>query len=233
MAETTKREFKASARNVRMSARKARLVMDAVRGRDAEEAMVALQFLNKRASPVIRKLIESAVANAEEFGNREGIDIDTTELVIADAQVDEGPRMKRWRPRSRGMANPFVRYTCHMRVVLAERGTLEEQAKGRPAFYKPRRRLSKEQRLAKKGIVTESAENTESKASTGESTATEKPAKKTEAKAETATPKKVTRAKSDTKAKGAKKAAPKSASKSGSKKTEKKADKKAPAKKKK
>jgi large subunit ribosomal protein L22 len=231
MAETTKREFKATARNVRMSARKARLVMDAVRGRDAEEAMVALQFLNKRASPVIRKLIESAVANAEEFGNREGIDIDTTELVIADAQVDEGPRMKRWRPRSRGMANPFVRYTCHMRVVLLERGVLEEQAKGRPAFYKPRRRLSKEQRLAKKGIVSEKpaekAEKKEAKAS-GEA----KPAKKAETKAEAA-PKKATKAKSDTKAKGAKKAAPKSASKSGGKKTEKKSDKKAPAKKKK
>ncbi len=230
MAETTKREFKASARNVRMSARKARLVMDAVRGRDAEEAMVLLQFVNKRAAPAIRKLIESAVANAEEFGNREGIDIDTGELVIADAQVDEGPRMKRWRPRSRGMANPFVRYTCHMRVVLAERGQLEEQAKGRPAFYKPRRRLSKEQRLAKKGIVSEKpADKAEAK-----------PAKKAEAKAEVkaeskaeSAPKKATKAKADTKAKGGKKTASKSGGKKTEKKSEKKSEKKAPAKKKK
>lgn len=157
MAEQAKREFRASARNVRMSARKARLVMDAVRGRDADEAMVLLQFVNKRAAPAVRKLIQSAMANAEQYGNREGIDIDTGELVIAQAYADEGPRMKRWRPRSRGMANPFTRYTCHMHIMLAERGWLEDKAKGRPAFAKPRRRLSKEQRLAKKGIVVETA----------------------------------------------------------------------------
>jgi hypothetical protein len=67
--------------------------MDAVRGRDAEEAMVALQFLNKRASPVIRKLIESAVANAEEFGNREGVDIDTAEL-LREAFLKAGERLR-------------------------------------------------------------------------------------------------------------------------------------------
>lgn len=158
MADEPKREFRASARNVRMSARKARLVMDAVRGRDAEEAMVLLEYVSKRAAPVVRKLIHSAMANAEQYGNREGINIDTTELVIAQAYADEGPRMKRWRPRSRGMANPFTRYTCHMHIMLAEREWLEEKAKGRPAFAKPRRRLSKEQRLAKKGIVSESAD---------------------------------------------------------------------------
>ncbi|MCC7508665.1 MAG: 50S ribosomal protein L22 [Planctomycetes bacterium] len=153
MADEPKREFRASARNVRMSARKARLVMDAVRGRDADEAMVVLQYVNKRAAPAIRKLIESAMANAEEYGNRQGVDIDTGELVIATAYADEGPRMKRWRPRSRGMANPFTRYTCHMHVVLAERTWLDEKSKGRPAFAKPRHRVSKAARLAKKGIV--------------------------------------------------------------------------------
>lgn len=119
MAEGMKREFSATARNLRMSARKARLVMDAVRGRNTDEAMVLLQFVNRRAAPAIRKLIQSAVANAEEYGNRNGIDIETDNLVVAEARVDEGPRMKRWRPRSRGMANPFTRYTCHMHVTVA------------------------------------------------------------------------------------------------------------------
>lgn len=151
MAEAVKKEFKASARGVRMSARKARLVMDAVRGRDADEAVVLLQFVNKRAAPAIRKLIESAIANAEEYGNRNGVDIETENLVVAEARVDEGPRMKRWRPRSRGMANPYTRYTCHMHVTLAESETVEERKKSRPAWRKPRKRYSKEQRLIKTG----------------------------------------------------------------------------------
>lgn len=151
MAEAgTKQEFKASARGVRMSARKARLVLDAVRGRNVEEAIVLLQFVNKRAAPAIRKLIESARANAEDYGNRAGVDIDTTELVIADATADEGPRMKRWRPRSRGMATPFTKYTCHLHVTVAGREWVEKRAEGRPAWARPRKRLSKEQRLAKR-----------------------------------------------------------------------------------
>ncbi len=234
MAETTIREFKASARNVRMSARKARLVMDAVRGRDAEEAMVALQFVNKRAAPAIRKLIASAVANAEEFGNREGIDIDTSELVIADAQVDEGPRMKRWRPRSRGMANPFVRASCHMRIILAERDAVAEKAKGRPAFYKPRRRLSKEQRLAKKGIAVEPAAKTEAAPTkAADEKAAAKPAK-TEAKAgtqtETQTEKKPAKASTKQPAKKPAKKAEAKSDKKPAKKAGGKSDKKAPAK---
>jgi large subunit ribosomal protein L22 len=193
MADKPKNQFNASLRNMRMSARKARLVMDTVRGMGAGEAMVLLQFTNKRAAPAIRKLIESAVANAEEYGNREGIDIDTDELVVALAQVNEGPRMKRWRPRSRGMANPFTRYTCHMEVTVAERGVVEEQAKGRPAFFKPRRRVSREDRLAKKGIV-EKAEPKESKPVAEKQAAPEKKptekkpaAKNAAAKAETKT----------------------------------------------
>jgi large subunit ribosomal protein L22 len=188
MAEGTKREFSATARNLRMSARKARLVMDAVRGRGADEAMVLLQFVNRRAAPAIRKLIQSAVANAEEYGNRNGIDIETDSLVVAEARVDEGSRMKRWRPRSRGMANPFTRYTCHMYVTVAEPEYLEEKAKGKPAFRKPRQRLSREQRLIKTGRMQAPVEQAEAKAAPKTETpakkAEKKPAKKAEAKAE-------------------------------------------------
>ena len=174
MAEAgTKQEFKASARGVRMSARKARLVLDAVRGRNVEEAIVLLQFVNRRPAPAIRKLIQPAVANAEDYGNRAGVDIDTTELVIADATADEGPRMKRWRPRSRGMATPFTKYTCHLHVTVAGREWVEKRAEGRPAWARPRKRLSKEQRLAKR----------EAKAAGVAVTAPAKPAKKEAAKA--------------------------------------------------
>ncbi|MCB9893762.1 MAG: 50S ribosomal protein L22 [Planctomycetes bacterium] len=223
MAEATKREFKASARNIRMSARKARLVMDAVRGRDADEAVVLLQFVNKRAAPAIKKLIESAVANAEEYGNRNGIDIETDNLVVAEARVDEGPRMKRWRPRSRGMANPFTRYTCHLFVTLAERELLEERAKGRPAFRKPRRRISREDRMIKTGRAPAKTEGkaekkAEAKAEKpAEATPEKKPAKKAEAKAEKPAKK--------ADKKPAKKAEKKTETKSA-KKSEKKSDKK-------
>lgn len=209
MADEPKREFRASARNVRMSARKARLVMDAVRGRDAEEAMVLLEYVSKRAAPVVRKLIHSAMANAEQYGNREGINIDTTELVIAQAYADEGPRMKRWRPRSRGMANPFTRYTCHMHVTVAEPEFLEEKAKGKPAFRKRRQRLSRDQRLIKTGRmqapVEQAAPKAEVKAEAAPK-AEKKPAKKAEAKPE--------------------KKAEKKSEKKPAKKTEKKAEKK-------
>lgn len=219
MAEATKREFKASARNVRMSARKARLVMDAVRGRDADEAMVMLQFVNRRAAPAIRKLIESAVANAEEYGNRSGIDIETDSLVVAEARVDEGPRMKRWRPRSRGMANPYTRYTCHLHVIVAEADFLADQKEnGKPAWRKPRRRLTEEQRLAKTGRAPAKKADKPEKAEKKEAAKAEKPAaKKKEAKPEAKAEKKP-----------AKKAAPKTetkAEKKPAKKAEKKSDK--------
>ena len=229
MAEATTKEFKASARNVRMSARKARLVMDAVRGREAGEAVVLLQFVNKRAAPAIKKLIESAVANAEEYGNRNGIDFETGGLVIAEARVDEGPRMKRWRPRSRGMANPYTRYTCHMFVTLAEPEVIEERAKGRPAWRKPRKRISREDRMIKTGRApakTEEAKKAEKKAEKKPAAKAEKPAakaeakpaKKTEAKAEKKPAKK---AEAKTEKKPARKAEKKTETKSA-KKTDKK-----------
>jgi len=210
MAEGMKREFSATARNLRMSARKARLVMDAVRGRGADEAMVLLQFVNRRAAPAIRKLIQSAVANAEEYGNRNGIDIETDSLVVAEARVDEGPRMKRWRPRSRGMANPFTRYTCHIHVTVAEPEYLEEKAKGKPAWRKPRQRLSREQRLIKTGRMQAPVEQQAEAKAEAAPKAEKKPARKAEAKPE----------------KKAEKKSEKKPAKKTEKKTEKKAEKK-------
>jgi large subunit ribosomal protein L22 len=173
-----------------MSARKARLVMDMVRGTNAHAAMTMLKFVNRRAAPEIGKLIHSAVANAEEYANRSGIAVATEELVIFDLRADQGPQMKRWRPRSRGMANPFTRYTCHMTATLAEAKYVEERAKGRPAFARPRRRLSKEQRLAKKGIIVESPKAAAAEAETKpKAEADKKPAAKPAAKAKSGKPK--------------------------------------------
>lgn len=182
MAEQTTKEFHAIARNVRMSARKARLVMDIVRGRNAVEAMTLLRFVNKRAAPEISKLIRSAVANAEEYANRSGVPVETETLVVADAFADEGPRMKRWRPRSRGMAHPFTRHTCHMTVRVAEAAHIEEKKKGRPAFARPRKRISKEQRLAKREGA-EAAVKEAAKPAAKAARKADKPAAKEEAKA--------------------------------------------------
>lgn len=181
MAEQPQKEFRAIARNVRMSARKARLVMDVVRGRNAHEAMVLLQFVNKRAAPAVGKLIRSAVANAEDYANRSGVPVETENLVISVARADEGPRMKRWRPRSRGMAHPFTRYTCHLHLIVADAAHVEEQKKGRPAFARPRHRVSQEARLAKRqgGKATAKAEAGTAKAAKAEGAAA-KTAEKTE-----------------------------------------------------
>lgn len=160
MADEPKKEFRAVARGVRMSARKARLVMDVVRGRNAQDAVTLLRFVNKRAAPAVSKLIASAVANAEEYANQKGVDVNTASLVVFDARADIGPQMKRWRPRSRGMANPFTRHTCHLTVTLAEAATVEERKQGRPAFARPRKRMSKEQRLARRdgAVASDAAE---------------------------------------------------------------------------
>jgi large subunit ribosomal protein L22 len=216
MAEAIKKEFRASARNVRMSARKARLVMDVVRGRDAIEATTLLQFVNKRAAPAVKKLIESAVANAEEYGNRNGIDMDTGTLVVAEARADEGPRMKRWRPRSRGMANPFTRYTCHLFVTLAGPDHIEEKANGRPAWRKPRRRISKEDRLIKVGRAPAKVEVKAEKpqaAATAEAKAEKKAEKPVEKPAEKPAKKAAPKAETKSEKKPAKKAAGKSETK--------------------
>ena len=109
-------EARATLRYLRMAPRKVRLVADLVRGRRVEEAIQILRFTRRRASQPIRKLIESAVANAE---NNHGLDID--QLWIREIRVDEGPTLKRWRPRARGRASQILKRTSHVSVVLEER----------------------------------------------------------------------------------------------------------------
>ena len=106
--------FKASHRNAGISARKARLVMDLIRGQKAEKALVRLEYCDRRASPMIRKVLESAIANAAQMSG-----VESENLVVHEAYADEGATMKRWRPRSMGRAFPRLKRSCHLSVALA------------------------------------------------------------------------------------------------------------------
>jgi large subunit ribosomal protein L22 len=110
-------QSKASAKFSRISPRKARMIADLVRGRDAAEALQLLQFTEKSAAPVISKIIESAVANARQSG----VDVDA--LFISKATVDKGPNKfnRRWRPRAMGRATRVQKGISHIVIELSER----------------------------------------------------------------------------------------------------------------
>jgi large subunit ribosomal protein L22 len=105
----------ARVKNVRISAQKARLVADQIRGLSADRAVNLLTISPKKAARIIKKLVESAIANAE---NNEGADIDR--LSIATICVDEGPTMTRIHARARGRANRISKRTSHITVWMAE-----------------------------------------------------------------------------------------------------------------
>jgi large subunit ribosomal protein L22 len=106
---------RAQAKWVRMSPRKARLVLDHIRGRTVPEARTILAFTSRAAATEIEKVLRSAVANAEA---NHGLDGD--ELVVQAAFADEGPTLKRWKPRARGRVNRIRKRTCHVTLVLVE-----------------------------------------------------------------------------------------------------------------
>ncbi|WP_124726406.1 50S ribosomal protein L22 [Staphylospora marina] len=108
-------EAKATARYVRISPRKARLVIDLIRGKSVAEAFSILRFTPKAASPVIEKVLKSAVANAEHNHN-----LNASGLVVKKAYVDEGPTLKRYQPRARGQAYEILKRTSHITVVVGE-----------------------------------------------------------------------------------------------------------------
>jgi large subunit ribosomal protein L22 len=99
----------------RLSPQKARLVADQVRGLPVEQAVELLQFSPQKAAHVIRKVVESAIANAE---HNEGADID--ELTVSQIYVDQGPSMKRMRPRARGRVNRILKPTSHITVMVSD-----------------------------------------------------------------------------------------------------------------
>ncbi|NLL47404.1 MAG: 50S ribosomal protein L22 [Firmicutes bacterium] len=109
-------EARAIARHIRISPRKARQVIDLIRGKDVEEALAILQLTPKGGSPIVEKVVRSAVANAEN-----NYDMDVDSLYVAECYVDQGPTMKRIRPRARGMANRIRKRTSHITVILREK----------------------------------------------------------------------------------------------------------------
>lgn len=106
---------KASAQTVRISARKARLVIDLIRNKTVGEAIAILRNTPRSASPVIEKVLMSAVANAEH-----NYDLDATKLYVSEAYVNEGPTMKRFRPRAKGSASRINKRTSHITLVVKE-----------------------------------------------------------------------------------------------------------------
>jgi len=107
---------KASLKNIRVSPRKARLVVDAVRGQDVSQAIDSLAFMPQRTAPALRKLLLSAVANAKESG------VDVDELFVKKAWVDEGRKLHRWLPRAHGRATPIKKRSSTITVILDEVG---------------------------------------------------------------------------------------------------------------
>ena len=114
MAEIT--SAKAMARTVRVSPRKTRLVLDLIRGKNVADAIAILKFTPNKAARVVEKVLNSAIANAEN-----NFDLDVENLVVSEAFVNEGPTMKRFRPRAKGSASPINKRTTHVTVVVSEK----------------------------------------------------------------------------------------------------------------
>lgn len=105
----------AQAKYVHTSARKARLVADLIRGESIAEAQAILAYSTRAAAVPVRKVLQSAIANAD---HNHGLDV--RELVVARVTVDEGPTIKRFRPRAQGRATPIMKRTCHITIAVAE-----------------------------------------------------------------------------------------------------------------
>ena len=183
----------ATAKYIRMSPTKARQVVDLIRGRHVEDARRVLRFTSRAASAPVAKVLESAVANAEHNG---GLPAD--ELVVARAWVDEGPTLRRFRPRALGRATRIRKRTCHIAVVVG-RPTQQIEETERPARRRPTRRAG-----AGKPDETKPDRKKTTRKSTAKTTAKDTTTKKKTARKSTAkktTRKKTTAAKKTTRKK--------------------------------
>lgn len=109
-------EVAAILKGARISAQKVRLVADQIRGRGVEEALDILQFSGRKGARLLKKVLESAIANAE---HNAGADID--DLLISSVFVDEGKTMKRIKPRAKGRADRILKRSCHITIKVAEK----------------------------------------------------------------------------------------------------------------
>jgi large subunit ribosomal protein L22 len=109
-------EVAAKLKGAKLSAQKARLVADQIRGKSAESALELLEFSGRKGADIIKKVLESAIANAE---HNDGADVD--ELKVSTIFVDEGMTMKRIRPRAKGRADRILKRSCHITVKVSEK----------------------------------------------------------------------------------------------------------------
>jgi large subunit ribosomal protein L22 len=144
----TRREVRAEAKWVRLSARKARAVTEHIRGRTVPEARTVLAFTQRAAAREVEKVLRSAVANAEANHGLAGDD-----LIVTAAYADEGPTIKRWRARARGRVSRIQKRTCHITVRLApaaqsglEERSGQEKPKARASASRPKASKRKEAR---------------------------------------------------------------------------------------
>jgi large subunit ribosomal protein L22 len=145
LATDDRQRVRAQAKWVRTSARKARVVLEHIRGRSVPEARTILAFTSRAAATDIEKVLRSAVANAEA-----NMGLDGDDLLVEAAYADEGPTLKRWKPRARGRVNRIRKRTCHVTLVLVEQP--EERA--------PRRRRAAQGKLAAEAAATTEAPET-------------------------------------------------------------------------
>ena len=154
-------EARASAKYLRGSAQKARLVVDMIRGKRVGEALAILRFTNKRAAEAIEKCLRSAIANATETAERENVAVDPDELVVKTCFVDMGPtkHRRRVRPAPQGRAYREQRHFCHVTVLVSseDKEGVEKTTQGRG-----------KKSAGKKGTTEKSAKAAETKASAAE-----------------------------------------------------------------
>lgn len=120
-------DVKAKAKYIRMSPRKVRLVVDLIRGLDMERAYQQLMLVNKAAVKPVKKLLDSAVANAHH-----NFEIEKENLFIKEIRVDEGPTLQRWMPRAYGRATPILKRSSHISVILGEKVPSKAKPKKKP-----------------------------------------------------------------------------------------------------
>ncbi|MBN1171638.1 MAG: 50S ribosomal protein L22 [Micromonosporaceae bacterium] len=141
---------RAIARHVRMSPTKARRVVNLVRGLPAKEALTVLKFAPQAASEQVYKVLASAIANAE---HNEGLDPDS--LLVSEAYVDEGPTLKRFRPRAQGRAYRIRKRTCHITITVES--VVTKSQPGRPAAKKAAKTVETDAAPAKDTVPAKAA----------------------------------------------------------------------------
>ena len=141
----TERVARAQARYVRVTPMKARRVIDLVRGMPADQALAVLRFAPQAASEPVYKVVASAVANARYAAERDSQRLDVEDLVVREAYVDEGPTLKRFRPRAQGRAYRVRKRTSHITVVVAPKpeGRTRRPNKASNAMIVRRRKTGK------------------------------------------------------------------------------------------